>query len=145
VRILLVEDHEETGRVLARLLKNRGHHVEHARDLASAVRLVEAGAFDLVVSDIGLPDGSGLELMKQIRTSRPTLNAICLSGYGMQDDVQASLEAGFREHLTKPIDVQQLHAAIARCSRLAPLADVEHVTHRGHSARVTPSSNTTDV
>lgn len=122
MRILLVEDHDDTGRLLARLLKNQGHAVQHARDIASALEFVQTGEFDLMISDLGLPDGSGLDLMRQIRSLRPVLPAVCLSGYGMDGDVRASIDAGFREHLTKPVDLQQLHAAIDRISR-APVQD----------------------
>ncbi len=113
-RILLVEDHGDTGRVIARLLRNSGYAVEHAETAAAALQLFGDGSFDLVVSDLGLPDESGLVLMKKLRALRPDLAGICLSGYGMEDDLKACREAGFSEHLTKPVDMQRLRAAIAR-------------------------------
>lgn len=113
-RILLVEDHGDTGRVLARLLRNAGYVVEHAETAGSALEMFGRDEFDLVISDLGLPDESGLELMKKLRTLQPHLAGICLSGYGMEDDLNACRAAGFSEHLTKPVDMQQLHSAIAR-------------------------------
>ena len=71
--------------------------------------------FDLLISDIGLPDGSGVELMQKIREISP-LPGIALSGFGMQHDIERSKEAGFLEHLTKPINFAQLQAVITRCA-----------------------------
>jgi signal transduction histidine kinase/CheY-like chemotaxis protein len=114
LRILLVEDHGDTGRVLARLLRNSGYDCDHAETAAMALELFQASRCDLVISDLGLPDESGLELMKKLRTLQPSLPGICLSGYGMEDDLNACREAGFSEHLTKPVDMQRLHSAIAK-------------------------------
>jgi signal transduction histidine kinase/CheY-like chemotaxis protein len=114
VRILLVEDHADTGRVLARLLRNAGYAVEHAESAGAALQSFEPSKFDLVISDLGLPDESGLELMKKLRAMQPELPGICLSGYGMEDDLAACRAAGFAEHLTKPVDMQRLRAAILR-------------------------------
>jgi len=119
LRILLVEDHVDTGRVLARLLRSGGYEVEHADCAAAALELFLAREFDLVISDLGLPDESGLVLMKRLREIDPEIDAICLSGYGMEDDLQACREAGFTEHLTKPVDVQRLRASIRRISTSA--------------------------
>jgi signal transduction histidine kinase/ActR/RegA family two-component response regulator len=113
-RILLVEDHQDTGRLMTRLLRTAGYGVEHAEDLAAGLRLFRRQPFDLIVSDVGLPDGSGLELLRQLREMRPDFTGVCLSGYGMEGDVAASRAAGFSEHLIKPVDLQQLQAAIRR-------------------------------
>lgn len=114
IRILLVEDHDDTRMIITRLLQGFGYHVEPAETSGAAFEIFMAGEFDLVVSDLGLPDESGLELMKRIRQSRPEVRGICLSGYGMSDDVAACREAGFHEHLTKPVDISRLQAAISR-------------------------------
>jgi CheY-like chemotaxis protein len=114
LRILLVEDHQDTGRVIARLLKNAGHSVVHASDAASALGAFADQPFDLVVSDLGLPDESGLVLMQKLRERQPDLPGICMSGYGMEHDLQACMAVGFSEHLTKPVDMPRLHAAINR-------------------------------
>jgi PAS domain S-box-containing protein len=111
--ILLVEDDPATLRILSRLLSTLGYNVLAADSLASAQALAEDQSFDLVISDIGLPDGSGLELMRRIRSSR-AVKGIALSGFGMEEDIERSREAGFIEHLTKPIDLQRLEATILR-------------------------------
>jgi CheY-like chemotaxis protein len=69
------------------------------------------GVFDLVVSDLGLPDGSGIDLMREL-SARHGLRGIALSGYGMEEDVRQSLEAGFERHLTKPVSLPQLQATL---------------------------------
>jgi CheY-like chemotaxis protein/nitrogen-specific signal transduction histidine kinase len=111
VRILLVEDHAPTRETLARLLTRRGHHVESAGSIAQALIIANTGSVDLIISDLGLPDGSGMDLMQSLRrTCR--LPAIALSGYGMQTDIEESKAAGFDEHFTKPVDVFQLEQVI---------------------------------
>ena len=111
LRILLVEDNLDSLRVLARLLGRRGHSVVTASSLGEAVQLGAAEAFDVVISDIGLPDGSGLDLMRTIR-AQVRLGGIALSGFGMEQDLRRSEEAGFTTHLTKPIDFARLEAVI---------------------------------
>ena len=111
--ILLVEDHEDTARVLRRILEHAGYGVAHAASIAVAHELVSKRQFDLVISDVGLPDGSGLDLMKTLRAEH-ALVGIALSGFGTGDDVAASSAAGFAEHLTKPVDWPQLRTAIER-------------------------------
>jgi DNA-binding response OmpR family regulator len=116
LRILLVEDHEQTRKTLERLLGRRGHQVTAAATLAEGRKLAAGDSFDLLVSDLGLPDGSGEELMKEVRETKQ-LKGIALSGYGMEEDVQRSLEAGFAAHLTKPINIEALDKAIERTWR----------------------------
>ena len=113
VRILLVEDHIDTAKALSRLLDLSGYEVEHAATVASAIELSVQTKFDLLISDIGLPDGTGYELMKVIsRQSR--IPGIVLSGFGMDHDLQKAQEAGFTEHLTKPVAFDALQDAIKR-------------------------------
>ena len=109
--ILLVDDHEDTARAMGRLLQRLGYQVKTAHTVASALETFGRDRFDLVISDIGLPDGSGLELMRQIRQGRD-VRGIALSGFGMEEDVRKSKEAGFFEHLTKPVNFQKLDAVI---------------------------------
>jgi len=111
LRLLLIEDHEATLQVLLRLLTREGHRVQPARTVAEALRLASADTFDLVVSDLGLPDGTGTELMQELRNSHG-LRGIALSGYGMEEDLARSRDAGFVAHLIKPVDFQQLKHAI---------------------------------
>ncbi|TLD71214.1 PAS domain S-box protein [Phragmitibacter flavus] len=114
-RLLLVEDHADTLRMLSRMLKKAGYRVMAVSNVGSALAAVESNAFDLVVSDLGLPDGNGYELMRRIQAVKP-LPGIAMSGFGMEEDMRRSREAGFSEHLVKPIDVGKLVAAIQRVS-----------------------------
>jgi len=112
-RVLLVEDHRDTAMLMTRLLKRYGYQVVAADSVASALSAADAQEFDLVVSDIGLPDGSGLDLMPQLR-DRHALRGIALSGFGMEEDVARSQMAGFSAHLVKPVDSKQLEQALQR-------------------------------
>jgi len=116
LHILLVEDHADTGRAMSRLLTRAGHTVEFAENAANAMALFQLRHFDLLISDLGLPDESGLDLMRKLRYQRPGLVGICLSGYGTEDDLRDCREAGFTEHITKPVDMSRLRAAIARAT-----------------------------
>jgi signal transduction histidine kinase/ActR/RegA family two-component response regulator len=115
LRILLVEDHADTAAVLARLLQRMGHDVLAAGDVATALALAKkemSGApIDVVVSDLGLPDGSGLDLMRQLSAAYG-LRGIALSGFGMDSDFEESTAAGFWRHLVKPIDIGTLRATL---------------------------------
>ena len=113
VEILLVEDHEDTARVLRRILAKSGHEVSLANNVTDARALAAEKSFDLVISDVGLPDGSGLELMQHLSATYG-LRGIALSGFGTDEDLAASRAAGFSEHLTKPVDWERLKSAIAR-------------------------------
>ena len=115
LRLLLVEDHSETALVLARLLQRYGHEVEVAGTVASALQLVATNAFDLILSDIGLPDGTGHELMKQV-AQKYGIPGVALTGYGMEDDLNRSRDVGFAAHVVKPVDVAQLQLVIERVS-----------------------------
>jgi two-component system CheB/CheR fusion protein len=111
LRILLVEDHPDTAGALAELMRLHGHEVRVASSIAGALAAAENGGLDLVVSDLGLPDGNGQDLMLQL-SRRFGLRGIALSGYGMEEDVRRSREAGFELHLTKPVNLQALESAI---------------------------------
>jgi signal transduction histidine kinase/CheY-like chemotaxis protein len=118
-RILLVEDHEDTAEAMADLLGVRGHQVTVARSLAEARAAAAESTFDLLVSDLGLPDGSGNELMREF-SARYGLRGIALSGYGMEEDLRKSREAGFKRHLIKPVSPQALEAAIQQVAGAEP-------------------------
>jgi DNA-binding response OmpR family regulator len=113
-RVLLVEDHGNLARMLSLTLRSFGYDVAIASDLANAGSLVDAEPFDVVVSDLTLPDGSGLDLARKLQRRGRVVKAIALSGYGDAEDVQRSIDAGFAEHLTKPLEGDDLHAAIQR-------------------------------
>jgi PAS domain S-box-containing protein len=118
-RILFVEDHEDTARVLGRILRNAGFDVSHAATIEQARTLAAGRRFDLLISDLGLPDGSGLDLMSSLRDVQ-AMTGIALSGFGTEDDIAASKAAGFAAHLTKPVDWERLHEEI---DRLLPAKD----------------------
>ncbi len=112
LRILLVEDNADTGKVMSRLLASDGHSVRLAPDVASGLRLAGEQKFDLLISDLSLPDGSGLDLMRTLRQRGSTLTGISLSGYGQEQDIAESHESGFATHLTKPVLYDVLEATI---------------------------------
>ncbi len=116
LRLLLVEDHTDTRKVMERLLFAAGYEITSADSVASAIRSCDAAPcpFDLMVSDLGLPDGSGLDLMRQLRVRYPHMPAVALSGFGMDSDRQKSADAGFVAHLTKPVDLVLLRQTIER-------------------------------
>jgi PAS domain S-box-containing protein len=109
--ILVVEDHPDTANALERLLKGAGHVVRTTDCVATALAAADSEEFDLLISDIGLPDGSGLDLMRQLLARKP-IKGIVLSGFGMEEDVERSRAAGFLEHLTKPVNFARLRGAI---------------------------------
>jgi signal transduction histidine kinase/CheY-like chemotaxis protein len=111
LKILLVEDNRDTLNYLCKILTHRGHTVRTANNLAAALKVAAEADFELLISDIELPDGSGLELMWTLRAQRQ-VPAIALSGYGSADDLELSRSAGFAEHLIKPIDIHRLDQAI---------------------------------
>jgi signal transduction histidine kinase len=111
VRILLVDDHEDTLEFMSRFLTLCGHQVATAATYQNALRLSQEQQFDLLLSDLGLPDGDGYQLIRVLQAASP-IKGIALSGYGMNADVQASLAAGFSAHLTKPCDLSLLSATI---------------------------------
>lgn len=113
LRILLVEDHGDTARIMRRLLTADGHDVKTAADVATGLRLAQQSTFDLMLSDLGLPDGSGLDLMRSLRGMGINLPAIALSGYGQERDMQATRDAGFLAHLVKPVAIAKLREHIA--------------------------------
>ena len=114
LRILLVEDHADTARMMSRLLAAGGHEVEMAGTVAAALDMAGSRSFDLLLSDLGLPDASGHDLLRMLRQRGVSLPAIALSGYGLEEDLRRSDAAGFAAHLTKPINLQRLHATIER-------------------------------
>ncbi|MGH8023126.1 MAG: response regulator, partial [Limisphaerales bacterium] len=110
--ILLVEDHEPTRSTLAHILERRHHKVAIASSAHEALVIAERGGVDLVISDIGLPDGNGYDLFRKIRNKTPVVKGIALSGYGMEQDIIRSRNTGFQRHLTKPVKIEALEEAL---------------------------------
>ncbi len=116
VRILLVEDHRDTRATLQRYLQAARNEVIAAGTAAEALEIAASGKFDLVISDLGLPDeGGGLAMMRLLR-DRHGLKGIAVSGYGMEEDVAQSHAAGFSHHLTKPFNLERLKGLILELS-----------------------------
>jgi PAS domain S-box-containing protein len=113
LNVLLVEDNRETLRYLTMVLQKRNYNVVPVDRLSAALAAAGEAQFDLLISDIELPDGSGLELIHDLGGGR-TLPGIAISGFGSEDDLLQSAGAGFAEHLTKPIDLNRLESAIRR-------------------------------
>jgi PAS domain S-box-containing protein len=115
LRILLVEDHKDTRRTLSRLLTHFGHNVVTADNVEGAINIIASDSIDAVLCDIGLPDGSGYEVAAQARATGH-IKAIALTGFGTEQDVQRSKEAGFDFHLVKPINFQELQTVLEQPS-----------------------------
>ncbi len=115
LNILLVEDHKDTRVCIQRLLEASSHRVTSAGTAQAALQLAETTRFDLVISDVGLPDLSGHELMRRLH-ARTGVPGIALSGYGMENDLEESRQAGFKYHLTKPVSFDRLKSFIAEFS-----------------------------
>jgi len=113
LRLLVVEDHRATLEVLNRLLNREGHHVVAATSVAAALEAAGREKFDAVISDLGLPDGTGTDLMAQLRELHG-LRGIALSGYGMEKDTARTRQAGFVAHLVKPVDFNQLRRTLEK-------------------------------
>jgi PAS domain S-box-containing protein len=113
MRILLVEDHNDTARVLARLLRHFGYEIAIAGTVEEALNAFRAQKFDAILSDIGLPDGTGYDVMSEAKRTGE-IKGVALTGYGMSEDVRRSKEAGFDFHLTKPVDVAELRTVLRK-------------------------------
>jgi CheY-like chemotaxis protein len=110
-RVLVVDDHFDTCTGMKMMLERRGYRVTLAHTADQAVERTRHEEFDLVISDIGLPDRSGYELMQELSTTKG-LRGIALSGFGMENDISRARAAGFSEHLTKPINFDRLEESI---------------------------------
>ena len=113
LKILFVDDHQDTCAALEKLLVRRGHLVATTHNVRSDMEEAVRNKFDLLISDIALPDGSGLDLMMQLRAISK-IPGIAISGFGNNGDIERSLQAGFSDHLIKPIKLDDLEAAIER-------------------------------
>ncbi|CAN5723249.1 hypothetical protein BH09VER1_BH09VER1_35000 [soil metagenome] len=113
LNILLLEDHPDTAAVMASVLSSMGHTVKVSATVAEGCASLREGEFDVLLSDLGLPDGSGLDFIREARKTCRT-PAIALTGYGMAEDIKKCIKAGFDEHLTKPIDFERLQKVLKR-------------------------------
>ncbi len=118
LRLIVVEDHADTAEGLKKFLKAVGYQVFVATDMASALSLASGVEFDLLLSDLALPDGNGWELMKRLSAERH-IRALAFSAHNSPADIERSAEAGFIEHLPKPLCPEKLCAAIERAATAA--------------------------
>jgi len=112
VNILLVEDHEESRLILSNLLSHCGHEVANAGTVQDALLLLNHLHFDALICDIGLPDGSGLDLVVEAKKRQPWKKTVALTGHGQSEEMEQGLRAGFDEYLTKPFDFHQLRSLL---------------------------------
>lgn len=115
LRIFVVEDHPDTLNVILLYLRRLGHQVFHATTMAEALAAIPAAGCDVLISDVGLPDGNGWELMSRLKQEgRPHPGfGIVISGFGSKADRAKSQAAGYRQHLLKPFNARDLSAALA--------------------------------
>jgi CheY-like chemotaxis protein len=110
----VVENHQDTLDALRMFLEAQGHKVEAAVDVTTALAKAKGTKFDVLVSDIGLPDGDGWELMRRLRADMPEIKGIAMSGYGMKADLDRSKAAGFAAHIIKPFGPIELDSAVKK-------------------------------
>jgi PAS domain S-box-containing protein len=113
LQVLIVDDHADTREILSRLLTKCGHEVATVDCALGALNFLDSRRFDALISDIGLPDSTGYELVRQAKQRQP-VKGIALSGFGTEQDVRRSREAGFDYHLTKPVTFQDLRELLER-------------------------------
>jgi DNA-binding response OmpR family regulator len=113
LRILVIEDHGDTRQALSNLLTHFGHEISVADDAESARNIIRSKEFDVVLADIGLPDGSGYDLVAEAKRKHP-VKAVALTGFGEPHDIERGKEAGFDFHLTKPVDFHELRAVLGQ-------------------------------
>jgi DNA-binding response OmpR family regulator len=101
LRLFLVENHQDTVRYMKLYLEQVGYQIFVAADMATALREIPDSQCDILISDIGLPDGNGWQLMEKLGKNRPPF-AIAMSGYGTGNDQRRSLAIGYNYHLVKP-------------------------------------------
>ena len=115
IRVLLVDDHRDTCILMKSMLLRRGFEVTTADSVASALEAADGFVFDVLLSDLGLPDGSGHDLIRKLAAKADAkIAGIALTGFGREEDRRQSRLAGFAEHFTKPINFTKLEAALRR-------------------------------
>jgi len=113
LRILVVEDHNDTLQALSRLLSHFGHEISLADTAQSALNTIDSKEFDVVLCDIALPDGNGYDVVAQAKRKRP-VKAVALTGFSASEDIERGKEAGFDFHLAKPVDFHELRAVLGQ-------------------------------
>lgn len=118
LKIFLVENHDDTFTFLSAYLQASGHEVTGARSMGSALEVIGKEKVDVLISDVGLPDGDGWELIRQVPETKKPSFAIAMSGYGSPADREKSLRAGFHHHLVKPFLPEELDSLLAKAAQM---------------------------
>ena len=113
LRILVVEDHSETLEALSRLLTHFGHEISTAVCAESARKMIKSKEFDVLLCDIALPDGSGYDVIAEVKRER-NVKAVALTGFAAHDDIERGRKAGFDFHLAKPVDFHELRSVLGK-------------------------------
>ena len=127
LKVFLVENHEDTRTLLCLLLESMGHRVLAAETMKEALRTLPLFDCDVLISDIGLPDGDGWELLQRLRLKHP-IYAVAISGFGMSTDCARSRSVGYRHHLVKPYGIEQLPAILREAAHERERTRTEHST-----------------
>ena len=115
LRVFLVENHQDSAKYIRLYLEHLGHEVTAAPDMATALKEFPESNCDVLISDIGLPDGDGWQLMERMKGMRPAFS-IAMSGYGSVEDLRRSRSVGYDHHLVKPFPTDQLIAVLQEAS-----------------------------
>ena len=113
LRILLVEDHDDTRVTLSRLLTHFGHQISVAASKQVALEMIATKNFDVVLSDIALPDGDGYDVISQAK-QKQAVKGVALTGFDRDEDIRRGKEAGFDFHLSKPVDFHELRTVLGQ-------------------------------
>src|SRR5687768_409892 len=128
LQILVVDDHRDTVEVFALVLRQRGHHAFTATSYSEALEMMRERSFDLLVADMELPDGDGLQLLPNLRERCPSARGIVLSGFHDPDSMQRAQQKGFDDYVIKPATIERIDAAICKCaSQFVPSASPRSV------------------
>jgi len=127
LHVLVVEDHPDSALALTHLLRFYGHRTQIADSCYRAKQMFAAERFDVVLCDLGLPDGDGCDLLRELLAIAP-VKALAITGFGMNDDVARTREAGFLAHITKPVVADRLRILLGE---LAIQIARESIAHEG--------------
>ena len=117
LRLFLVENHADTTKYMQLFLEQLNYDIRVAPDMATALRDIPNSQCDVLISDIGLPDGDGWQLLEKLGSNRPPI-AIAMSGYGTGNDQQKSHAVGYSHHLIKPFTPEVLLAILHDAEKL---------------------------
>ena len=138
LRVFLVDNHQDTVKYIRLYLEHLGHEVTTAGDMTTALTQVSGSDYDMLISDIRLPDGDGWQLMERLRDARPGF-AVAMSGYGGAEDLLKSRAAGYDHHLVKPFVPADLVELLQKA------ASIVEQRERGCAPDITAEKGSDDV